>query len=156
MSNQNTTTSSFQQLNIIYLALVAGQVAFASVAYFFLVDEAASSSELGILAYIVPALSLITIGASYFIYNMLIQNGQELGGFEAKIGHYRTSNIVRWALVEGGNLFAVVIFLLSGVTYILAFFVLGMGVFFLYRPSKDRFVGDYNLNGEERMMVERS
>lgn len=148
-------SSNFQQLNVIYLALIAGQLSFAGVAYFLAMDSE-TASELGIMSYLVPAISISTIGASYFIYNMLIQKGQTLEDAVEKLGHYRMSNIVRWALIEGGNLFAIVIFLISGQTYLLAFFALGLGIFLLYRPSKNGFINDYQLNGEERVLVERS
>ena len=154
MNNQDVATA-FKQLNIIYLALITGQLAFASVVYFLSMDEEASGDDLGVLKFIVPILSLVTIGVSYFIYNKLIQKGQAIEGLGEKLAHYRTTNIIRWALVEGGNLFAIVIFLISGETYLLMFFALGFVVFLMYRPSKDGFISNYNLSGSERLEVER-
>ena len=81
-----------------------------------------------------------------FNYLLGRRSQQKLEGVHAKFNHYRTSNIVRFAMLEGGNLFAIVIVLLTGSTFFYLFFGLGMAVFLMARPSKENFINDYNVS----------
>jgi hypothetical protein len=78
------------------------------------------------------------------------KQGQELEGLHAKAGHYRVSNILRYAIVEAGNMLALVSYLMTGSSMFITLFVLGMAVFVLYRPSSQRFKNDYLLDGSEQ------
>ncbi len=137
---------TFKTLNIIYLALIGGQLAFFAVVFFVLKP---APQEDDFFQMLVPIVSIMTIVASFFIYKMLKEKATEMDSLEDKVTHYRTSNIVRYALVEGGNLFAIVVFLLTGQTFLLAFFALGLIVFFFYRPSVQGFINDFEMSDGE-------
>ena len=118
----STNKQSFKTLNLIYFALIMGQTLFALVVFF--IKGEIAIEDLSPFNMIVPILSMSTIGLSYFLYNKMKASGQKLEGVHAKFNHYRTSNIVRFAMLEGGNLFAIVIVLLTGSTFFYLFFSL--------------------------------
>jgi hypothetical protein len=142
MENTNT---NIKQLIIIYFALIMGQVLFASVVYFIMGEESSSDSFFGL---VVPILSISTIGLSYFFYNKRKESGRNLKSLSGKINHYKVSNFIRFALMEGGNLFALVAVLLTNSMYFYLFFGLGMAAFLMAKPSQEGFINDYGISGE--------
>jgi len=87
---------------------------------------------------------------SHYLYSNKIREGKKLKGFEEKLTHYRASNILRWALLEGVNLINLIFFFLSKNYFFLLMFGLGFLIFFFTRPSKNGFTEDYKLNYEEK------
>jgi hypothetical protein len=148
-----TITKTMKSLNVIYLALILGQLAFMAVAIFIANDSLPDVENMSLLRTFIPVVSVSTVAISYVIYNKRREQGAELDDLTAKTLHYRTSNIIRWAVVEAGNLFAVVSVLLTGSMFFLIFFALGMGVFLVYRPTIKGFVNDYNLSTSEEKVL---
>lgn len=144
---------TMKSLNIIYLALILGQLAFMAVAVFIASDTVPNAENMSLLRTFIPVVSVSTVAISYVLYNKRREQGAELEDLTEKTLHYRTSNITRWALVEAGNLFAVVSVLLTGSKFFLIFFALGMGIFIVYRPTIRGFVNDYNLSSSEEKVL---
>lgn len=149
MNNTQNIKELFKTLNIVYLAMIAGQILFC-VVVFVVGNEEGASKDMSIFQTIVPAVSIGTLGVSFLLYNQRRQAGKAIKGLREKADHYRVSNIIRFALVEGGNLVAVVAVLLTGSTFFLLFFVLGLAVFAIYRPSSQGFIKDYELSMNEQ------
>ena len=141
----------FQQLNIIFLALLGGQVAFAAVAYS-LNDPSQLNydSDSQGLGFVLPIIMLSAIAVAFWIYNQRKVQGAALNDVSAKAAHYRSSAIIRLGLTEGPNLLAVVLFLLEGNLTFLMYFGIGLLAFFFFRPSKDKFITDYSLSVSEQ------
>ena len=151
----DTITKTMKSLNVIYLALILGQLSFMAVVIYLISDSVPDSSNMNLLRTFIPVVSVSTVAISYILYNKRREQGAELDDLVQKTSHYRTSNIIRWALVEGGNLFIIVSVLLTGSKFFLIFFALGMGVFIVYRPTIKGFVNDYNLSSsEEKVLTE--
>ncbi len=66
-----------------------------------------------------------------------------------KLEHYRNLIIIRCAMVEGGNLMALILALLSGQGFFFMLFLAGLIAFVYFRPSKAEFMRDFNLTPEE-------
>jgi hypothetical protein len=122
-----------------------GQALFALVVYFIMGEESNSDSFFRLA---VPILSISTIGLSYFFYKKRKESGRNLKNLSGKINHYKASNFIRFALMEGGNLFALVAVLLTSSMYFYLFFGLGMAAFLMSRPSQEGFINDYGVSGE--------
>lgn len=125
----------WRALNIIWLALLVGQLIFCAVAVFMRYGGEASSDNM--ISYMAIGVALMCFFVSYWINQQRLQrvNKTDNEG-QAQIG-YRSLVIMRSALVEGGNLFALVAYLLEGNTISLLVFAAGMAYFALRtRPDE--------------------
>lgn len=141
----------FQQLNILYLALLAGQLLFCGVAYFLIYNNMTDHQppDDALFKTLVPLFILGGAGAAYFLNRRRQVQGGELDSLEAKAQHYRSSVIIRSALMEGANLFAIVAGLLQQDLLYLLYFAVGVLAFVYFRPSKQNFIREYELSGRE-------
>ena len=144
-----------KSLNIIYIALIGGQlILFAIIMYLMNGSEIEPNAEnLRMLRMFIPVVSVSTVAMSYALYNKRREQGAALENLAMKTSHYRVSNILRWAIVESGNMFALLAVFLTGSNFFLIFFLLGMGVFIVYRPNISGFVQDYSLSSNEERVV---
>ena len=144
-----------RSLNIIYFALIGGQfILFGIIMYLMNGSEIEPHAEnLRMLRMFIPIVSVSTVAMSYALYNKRREQGAALENIALKTSHYRVSNILRWAIVESGNMFALIAVFLTGSNFFLIFFLLGMGVFLVYRPNISGFVQDYSLNSSEEKVL---
>ena len=134
----------YQRIELIFYSLAAGQIIFAAITYFLLLDEG-GKSDIPELLYVVPLALIACMGAAYFMNNKLREAAPDQKEAATKLSHYQSRVIMRGALMEGGNLLAIIAAFLTGdVTYIFIFLV-GFAVFFYFRPSKYELEHDYQL-----------
>ncbi len=145
-----TAKGFLKTFSIIHLALLAGPVLFMVVSYAQHTNNT-FSLELGenMFAYLLPGLTV----ASVFVGNMLFKkNMKELNTTEtlqSKLAIYQTSSIIRYALLEGTALLAIVTFSNENNLYYLIFAVIPLGYLLLLRPTKDKITTDLNLTAQE-------
>ena len=66
-----------------------------------------------------------------------------------KLNFYRTFKIISFALIEGAGFFALICFMLTE-NYLYVFvFVFLIGFLFMIRPSREGFVNDFKIYGDE-------
>ncbi len=134
--------TSLAQVNILFFALLVGQVIFAAVAYYVLSRGAGSEqADQPFLQVLVPLLLMVAV---FFSWRM-VQKVPE-GPFadeEAKLGNYRQQVILRSALMEGANLMAVVAAIMTGQMYYLTYFLVGIAAFVFFRPTATEFARKY-------------
>lgn len=142
----------FRQTNILYYALLLGQILFCLVAVFAL--DSAQPRQSGWpgepFGMIVPIMMVGLFGVAFLLNNKRLAIGAGEPDLDAKVAHYRTTVIIRSALVEGANLLSVVCFLLENNTTFLIFFACGMLVFLYFRPSVNEFMQHYGLSAAEQ------
>lgn len=146
------TKELFRQINILYFALLAGQILFCTVVVFAILDPETRQTgwpeaPFGLL---VPVLLAGIIPLVFFINNRQLQQAPAQENLSAKIGHYRTLVILRSALIEGANLFCLVVLLLENNSTFLIFFGAGLLLFLYFRPSVNEFLQHYQLSGAEK------
>ncbi len=142
--------TTFSQINIIFLALAGGQIMFAAVVLWINnqpTQREAVDTGLGLA---LPIVMLSAIGIAYWIYQQRAVQGAKLQAVSDKMAHYRISNIIRLALVEGPNLLAMVLVLIEGHMSYLIYFAGGMLAFLFFRPTVDKFINDYQLSASEQ------
>lgn len=143
--------TTFKQINLLYLALLAGQVMFAVTVLY----VGGIPKSLGKLSFDDPmllfgiAVTFFSIIAAYGISEKRKTAGAQLSSFDEKIEHYRGLVIFRCALAEGANLMALVMALLSKQGFFFILFSAGLLAFLYFRPSTTEFSGHYNLRPEE-------
>jgi hypothetical protein len=151
-----TSKEYFKGLNIVYLALLVGQVFFILIALFLFYYArfnvgAAELSEF--LIYIVPLFTIAGILASNFLYRKrisMIKLKQEL---PVKLDNFRSLVVVRLALLEAPSFFAIVAYLLTAQLIYLGFSALIIFVFLTVRPTRMRVISDLELNREEQKQI---
>lgn len=149
--NSSAKQNFFTTLNIIFIALCIGQLIFFGVV-FFIASQNSIQRNLdldSILLYLSPVYSISMIFLSKFLYNKYSQNVDKSLDVKSKAMKYRTASIVNWAMLESANLFSLVSFLLTGNYVHLLIFSGVFAGFILNRPSKEKFIIDYNVTTDE-------
>ena len=145
--------NDFKGINILYYALVAGQILIALVMSYLMIDsEKTFSWEMSNPFHLIaPILMLSCISIGSFLFTKKMEEGKNLNGLNEKLEHYRASIILRSTLLEGANLICIIFFFLEQNYFFLMLFFIGFGAFLLVRPSADFFKEKYKLNEEERV-----
>ncbi|MBC6996367.1 hypothetical protein QWY85_20130 [Neolewinella lacunae] len=137
----------FQALNVIFLALVTGQVLFAGVVYYLLQDpEAVPDYILGPNQdlYLVLAYGLATVFASRFLDQMRVKSIPTLQNIAGDaFAHYRSSVILRLAVLEGGTLLVITMALITHNGQLLFLVLPLLFAFYLAKPSAEEFAARY-------------
>ncbi|MDX2302421.1 MAG: hypothetical protein NW226_06450 [Microscillaceae bacterium] len=146
-------------LTIIHLGLLMGQVIFGVIAFFLNSQEDFSTegdnSDLrNIFIYLVPFLILSGVSAGFFMMRSRLSMIQQKNSLAEKLQEYRTVLIMKYALMEGPALVALVAYLLTADLMFLGLAALVIVFFVLERPSKDKIIMDLALNSEGRSALQ--
>lgn len=149
--NSSAKQNFFTVLNIIFIALSMGQLILFGVVFFIASQNSIQRNmDLdSILLYLSPAYSISMIFISKFLYNKISQSIDRSLDVKSKAMKYRTSSIVNWAMLESANLFSLISFLLTSNYVHLLIFAGVFAGFILNRPSKEKFISDYNVTNDE-------
>lgn len=140
--------NDFKNLQIIFLGLLIGQIAFAIIANFMITDI--TITDTGALIYIVPSVMVVGIVAGNYIFNSNLKKVvTKENSKENKFSEYRKNSIIRWAMMETGNLLAIVAALIEGKTLYFALFAIGLIFFAMTRPSVEDFSRQLDLSVQE-------
>ena len=131
---------NFSQLRIIFYALAMGQFLFAAVVYY-VTNTQSEFTDMPIFAILAPVAVLGAGAMSYFLNQQLQLKELEEKDEDTRFGMFRRRVIARLAILEGGNLLAVVGTLITGNLQYLLYFLLGMLIFFLMQPKVEEFEG---------------
>lgn len=150
--NSSNSIQFFKTLQLIFSALLFGQIVFCGVMWWLLsrietVNETGFLSSNSLLAIFIFAWMVFI---SFFLYRKRSLRGERLGRITEKLTHYRISSIFRWAMLEMGNLLLVLIAYFDQNQKLMLLFALGIFIFWMTRPSVEAFSTDYQLAETER------
>jgi hypothetical protein len=138
MDNQ-TNLEKYNQLNtIIFYAMFAGQAIFLIIASYLLKTSGPENPDLSSSFQII--LPVFTIGAvigAMFLPKIILGSISDLSD-DQKIVKHRISLLIKWALLEGANLFSIVVYLMIGSMLALGISVLILILFILNKPTLDK------------------
>ena len=147
---------NFKQLDVIYFALLAGQILFAGVSIFLNDFRMEMGIENNIFLYIIPLMGFGVILLDGWIQGKRKEEAAKMEtGLDEKIMHYRQTTLIRSALIEGVNLLAIVGYFLTSNLYLLVFLGLGLLLFLQVKPSKAHFIKLYKLASSDRDSILR-
>jgi hypothetical protein len=151
-----TTREYFRTLRIIFYALIAGQITFGLVIFFYhrMMQADAGLQELrNIFFFIVPVFFIGGYFGGKFIFNLRMKTARSRANLTEKMDDYRSSLIVRYALLEGSSLFSIVAFLMTGEIIFLVIAAFIITLFFTMIPTPARAITDLelDLNDESRL-----
>ena len=148
----------FRNLDLMFAALSLGQVLFLLIILYVVWGETTTGNTIPI-----DQQTLLIIGAVGFLGIAYAARGlgnyfrekakKEKQSLEQKVSTYRTSLIMRWALVEGFNLLILIMAFLQQDKTLLLLFGAGLMVFFSLKPSTPAFAEAYELSLQEENQI---
>jgi hypothetical protein len=147
-----TPEGFIKSISVIHLALLAGQVVFGIVAF-----GQSGKAYFGIrntgdvLIFIVPVVAIAGFLAAYVLFQQQLIALRSKASLGEKIIGYQTALIVRFALLEGPSLLAIVAYLANGNLFYLAIAGLLVFYFISLRPTLEKVENDLELNFTERI-----
>lgn len=153
---QSNFKQYFTVLRILHLALVAAIVVFGTVVQFVLLPlpdfQPNQNSALFVnlsAGYLVFA---ATIG--YWLFGNQLKTAKKLKTLNDKLNAYRSASIIRFALLEGAALVAIVFYLLTGNIILLGIAGIGLLVLLLVHPNAMKLKDHLDLSQAELARLE--
>jgi 4-hydroxybenzoate polyprenyltransferase len=144
-------------LQILFIALLAGQVVLGLVACF-VVNQGFSNASLRSITYILLILAaFMSIGAlatGYILFHKRLDRLRELTDLSMKMQDYRAACILKWALFEGPCLFAIICYFLTGQSAFLGIALLLLLNFLNNYPSKRKLLLELDLSSQEEELFD--
>ena len=144
-----------KSLRIVYFALAMGIIFFLLVALLINNTNGALSENDLTPGERTPFLItlLVLTGAIFMAYRAIIPKKliiiQAFPSLERKLAAWREINILQGALIEAPAFFAIVLFMLLGVYTLLVWPVVGIGIFWLTQPTREKLIRDAQLSPAE-------
>ncbi len=151
-----TSKEYFRTLQIIYYALIAGQVFFGLVSVIINQMNNLNSGLVNlkdIFLFIVPFITIsgFLIGRILFKKNM--KTASSRAGLIEKMADYRAACIVKYALLEGPSFLAIIFFLVTGDLLFSGMTGLIIAIFLTMKPTKEYAVRNLELNPYEEQKI---
>lgn len=155
-----TPQSYFKTLNILFFALLAGQIMFAAAAilinYTQPIAPVFTQDLQQLLLIIMMLIALVNIGVSYVIFTGKIKAIRNQADWESRLRNYQTALIIRFALMEMPSILATLLFMLSGNMLFLGFTGAIILVFLFLKPSSKTMVNHLKLDYNDEATLQDS
>lgn len=143
----------FKTLNILFVALLMGQILFAGVSIIILNivstnGLADSNFEYG--NYLIPIVTISCLGMGMFLLRKKVQSINKNAPLEEKLNEYRAAKLIQWAITEVATLLSIIFYLLSGYINFIIIAAVIILYFLTLRPQKGRIINELQLNNEEQ------
>ncbi len=149
--DDNNISEQFRVTGIIYGALIFGLITFFAIALFIVenknIEPIQSINE--IFKFLIPIAGFAVMFLARSIYNKNISSVNFSEDLLAKITKYRTFKIIQWAQIESGAFLSLVGFILTGNYLYAIVFLFLLGYLILIKPSKEQFINDLKISGEQ-------
>lgn len=140
----------FTSLNLLYKAMLAGQVIFTAVMFVLVYKEEYSpvfaeyEKTIQVAALVFSALAIF-IGNSLFKKKLALINEQTITDSKTKLTQYRSASFMQWALLEAGCLVNGICLFLTGNYAFLALAAVLLLYFAMLVPVKNKIAAQLNL-----------
>lgn len=156
MNLQQTSKEFFKSLLIIYVAIILSQVLFGIVAYLIAANGIVKNPNTELNS-VFKFIVLVLAFAGYIIGDRIFKNrmksAKEKSELSEKMILYRSSQVMRYILLEGPSFFAIIIFLITGSIKNLIFSGLIIFIFLTMYPSGKNAIKDLELGPEEQEKI---
>lgn len=152
-SDKISLKESIRNNYVVWFSMLIGQVFFCAIALYLVKLRAMNiiqSNLNSILLYLVPAVAVVCIFTSFYIYKQRMVALKDITDLNQKITDYRSALIVRWALIEGPSFLAIVAYLLTGNYILLGVAAVIIAVFILIMPNQTKFEADLELGWQDK------
>ncbi|WP_282014319.1 hypothetical protein [Marinifilum flexuosum] len=144
-------------LNIIHGALLFGQITFAGITIFITQMNGATAPDAeleDIFFILVPIFFIGCFLASQIIVPKRLEASRKEKDLNSKLGVYRSTQIIKLAMIEGAAFFAIIANLLFANFLFIGFAVLLMCLFATYFPTKEKLIRELELNRDEQNLLD--
>lgn len=138
---------------IIFSGLIVGQIIFLLVTIYLVQFEGVrfNSSELNKLyQYAAPIMVICILFISFLLFKNKLKQIKKRNNVFEKLAEYQSTQILRWAFLEGASFFAIVVFFLTSNYLYLCLVGISLGSFVFTTPSRNRLDIDLGLSREEK------
>ncbi|MBL7826610.1 MAG: hypothetical protein JNJ57_08275 [Saprospiraceae bacterium] len=154
MNSQNFQTY-FRGLQILFFALLAGQVLLCGLMWFIIpIDRSSPEFTQDIWLNGIGVFSLLLAGLSMWLGKKTTESARVQPNLLQKLVVYRSAKILSWALIEGATMVNVVFFYLSGRIEFMYLAACAIGFFATNIPRKDKLINELDLSSTELAMIE--
>ncbi|MFN8257357.1 MAG: hypothetical protein U0W24_16810 [Bacteroidales bacterium] len=154
---KQTTKDFFRANDILFFALLGGQVMFSLIMLGLLLTEdnvvQADANFVNILLVVVIFISATSVVASIKVYQLKLQSIPATVTLAEKLVQYRSACIIRWALLEFPSFLAIIASFLTGSIIFLALAGIVMVYFYTIKPTPEKAANDLNLDMNERIKI---
>ena len=153
---EQTSKEYFSILTIIHSALLIGQIVFLII-FYYLVSTGQSETDESlneIFQIMVPLFILGGLVASYFLTQNKLKIIMGKSDLRDKLSEYRTTLIIKYAILEGPSLFGLICYFLTGNNIFLALSGIMILYFAIIRPTRNKTGNDLKLSRRERDQIE--
>jgi hypothetical protein len=131
---------------ILFYALFAGQAMFLIVVSYLLRTSGPTAPDLASsLQIALPLTTLAGVFGSGFLFKFYLKIASAASNDTDKINKYRTALLIKLALLEGANIFAIIAYMLTASNLALVISVCLLILFILNKPSLDKMKEDMDL-----------
>lgn len=144
-----TSKAYFKTIQIIYYALIAGQLFFAFIVLFLIYGMEFKAEMQDLKNIFIIVATLFAIGglfASQMIFRNRLDQAKSRTNLPEKLGDYRSALIVRFALLEFPSFLSIVFCMITGEVIFLGLSGLIIAVFLSIKPTKDKAINELELN----------
>jgi len=155
-SRPQTSKEYFRTLQIIYYALIAGQVLFGLISVLLnqMTGFLSRTIELrNILLYITPVFIIGGYFGGRILFRKNMNTARNRAGLLEKMSDYRAAIVIRYALLEGPSMLSIIAYLLTGDLLFLGMAGLIIFIFITLKPSSDKAAADLDLGPEDEHSV---
>jgi len=136
--------NNFQGIQVLFLALLLGQLFFGAVVFYLVYTGSAPDSNVTMLNTVAPIVLLGSFITAWIFNQQYKGKGASIVGEEAKLNHYRNRVLVRCAIAEIGVFFIIVAAMVNSNTTLLYMALGGIALFVLFRPTQQELASDYD------------
>jgi divalent metal cation (Fe/Co/Zn/Cd) transporter len=161
MSIQKLTSAEyFRRLQMVYIALLIGQLMFA-----FGVSALLLTAKIEFLNNDIPNLNEILLGAMIFVtllfvalnivfYKKRLAIIKGKNNLKEMLADYKNATVIRLAILEFPSIAAIALTMITGNLYFFAFIGVIIALFIFYRPGKEKLKTELELNQTECMLLD--
>lgn len=144
-----------RSLQILFIALLAGQVIVCTVLYFvYEPQEETFFFREAWLEKVWPLVLIGLIGISFLLSRRKLESARLNNTLSGKLADYRVASIMKWAMTDGGTLISALIFFESGKEIFLVMAGASIAYFATQFPSRSRLLTELNLSASEQMTLD--
>ncbi len=155
---ENSEISSrtfFSTLALIHAGMVVGLVLFLSIAFYINASGGYKGNiELDVFIWVIPLVAVSGIIASILIFRVKTRKARGIEDFVSRLWAYKTTLIIRWALLEGPALLAIIGYLISGEMPFFSIAVMLIMILLISRPSRKKLIMDLQLSSIEKILID--
>jgi len=140
----------FKDNQVLWISLMVGLLIISAI-FALIGDLTFRGFEMNVFMLVATVLAIGCFAMSFIIYNNRQKEISNITGLRKKLDHYRSTFVVRAALLEGMSLVALMFMFLEANYAYLFFAVIGIGLLYTLQPKLETFLAEYNLSVSEKL-----